>query len=64
VSYVNSRVFRKRDDGDELREVATDRGKGGSDQFLIERGSMMMMRDEGSTALMKGSRRDGFRGGE
>jgi hypothetical protein len=38
---VKSRVFRKRDDGEELREVSTDRGKGGSDiRFLSDKVSM------------------------
>jgi hypothetical protein len=39
---VNRRVLRKRDDGEELREVSTESGKGGSEmRFLIDKVSMM-----------------------
>ena len=39
---MNRRVLRKRDDGEELRDVSTDSGKGGSEmRFLIDKVSMM-----------------------
>jgi hypothetical protein len=44
VSYVNRRVFRKRDDGDELREVSTESGKGGSEMRLLS-GNVSMMEE-------------------
>ncbi len=41
---MNRRVLRKRDDGDELREVSTESGKGGSEMRLL-RGNASMMED-------------------
>jgi hypothetical protein len=49
---VNRRVLRKRDDGEELREVSTDKGKGGSARRLLS-GKVSMMEVEGRRLAME-----------